>query len=60
MLDSGGLNKLPLDRSAAGGSSADFCKPGPKLNCAGLLLIPSPLSPNVNVGLDEESLASSP
>lgn len=64
---SGGLNKLPnaapLDRSAPAESSADFCGPGAKLNCAAPLPRPSPASPKLNepaVGLADTSWASSP
>ena len=67
LVDSGGLNKLPdaapFAKSDPGESSADFWTPGPKLNCAAPLPIPSPLSPKVKEageGLAEPSLASSP
>lgn len=58
VVASGGLNKLSLDRSVAVDSSVDIWRTVPKLNCAGPFPASGPLSPKLNVGLEEESLAS--
>lgn len=50
--ESGGLNKLSLERSSAADDSVDFWIAVPKLHCAGSL------SPKVNVVLVGVSLAS--
>lgn len=59
VADSGGLNGLSLGGSGAGGSLVVFWREAaPKVNCAAIFPVSSALSPKLNAGLEEVSLAS--